>query len=122
MRRKQQRETSRKEGSSMPDSDWDIRAHLQSYVLGQESLRDFQRWFMPIVWTASDRGESTKLMRAVELWLAEYTNGHRSESELRGLFAGLVGGTVTTAKTSARPWSAQPRPMTVGAAKTGAKP
>jgi hypothetical protein len=108
----------------MPDSDWDIRAHLQQYLLGQASLSDFQRWFMPAVWRASERDQPSKLMRAVELWLAEYTNGHRSERDLQRLFQGHVGGTVTAATTSTEPW--RPRredvPMTTGKAETSTKP
>jgi hypothetical protein len=105
------------------DIDWDVRARLQSYLLGQESLRDFQRWFMPVVWTVSDRGDPPKLMRAVELWLAEYTNGHRTEPELRSLFAGVLTGlfagpvrTFTTVKSTAESWTAPSIEMTLGEA------
>jgi hypothetical protein len=53
-------------------------------------------------------------MRAVELYLAEYTNGHRPESELRTLLGGLLGTTLTANSSTAESWSNDDRPLTVG--------
>lgn len=71
----------------MASSDFQLRTRLQRYVLGTDDLRAFQRWFATFVWRAGSDGTMTPLSRAVERYLAEYTNGHRSEPELRTLFA-----------------------------------
>ena len=88
----------------MADHDWELRSQLQRYLLGGEHLRSFQTWFVSFIWR-EDRSAS-KLARAVELALAEYTSGHRSEPELRGLLATMLErrGTQSTDRSKVQPW------------------
>src|SRR5260370_36704832 len=62
-----------------------VRTKLVKYLTGTKSLRAFRRWFVPATW---DIGEGApvgmrKLVYEIKLRLAEYSNGHWSESELR---------------------------------------
>lgn len=71
--------------------DLTIREWLARYLAGENSLRQFQEWFVPATW----RGVFTSaaaldLAHEVELRLAEYTNGHWTERELRSLLLPLV--------------------------------
>jgi hypothetical protein len=78
---------------------------MQSYLLGLESLREFQQWFLPVIWVAAQRRDETPLMRTLELRLAEFTNGHRTEPELRRYFRDhLQRNTVTVAQTRVEQW------------------
>jgi hypothetical protein len=90
----------------MPDPDWEVRSHLQQYLLGDGDLRTFQAWFKPVAWRAGEDHSASPLVGAIELYLAEFTNGHRTEPELRGLFAGLLeGAMLTTRAVSETPWT-----------------
>lgn len=88
----------------MDNSDLEIRLRLQLYVLGSEDLRAFQRWFASYVWRAGNEGTLTPLARAVERYLAEYTNGHRSEPELRSLFAKRLEGPLVFDRSEVDEW------------------
>ena len=66
-----------------------IREELGKYLSGEISLQEFQDWFVPETWDIHKSGdqEGIELAREVELRLAEYTNGHRTESELKQMFS-----------------------------------
>lgn len=87
--------------------DREIRAQLQQYLLGEDDLRAFQRWFMPVAWQAGEDRNPTKLIRAIELYLAEYTNGHRTEPELRSIFLAMLPATLTLNRSEGTTWAAE---------------
>jgi hypothetical protein len=62
-----------------------IRDKLASYLVGELSLEDFEDWFVPESWNVAQTNDqnATNLVYEIELWLAEYSNGHWSEDELK---------------------------------------
>jgi|GEM_PF-5417388 hypothetical protein len=70
-----------------------VRACLLSYLAHQSSLRDLWLWLQTnVVATEADRSnaEVLALAGALLLYLSEYSEGHRVESELRTLFLPLL--------------------------------
>ena len=65
--------------------DLEIRDWLGQYLDGKISLRQFEDWFVPAAWgiprTASPG--TLRLVGEIELRLAEFSNGHWTEPELR---------------------------------------
>lgn len=58
---------------------------LTRYVMGEDTTRTFNRWFVPFSW-GSDQWRDTnasELAARVELALAEFSNGHLTEAEFR---------------------------------------
>lgn len=68
--------------------DFEIRDCLARYLAGEISLERFQEWFVPMAWDADQSGSwsAEELANEVELRLAEFSNGDRTEAELRELF------------------------------------
>jgi hypothetical protein len=61
-----------------------IRENVARYLAHQISLDDFQIWFVPRAWEVLETGApAAALASQIELLLAEYTNGDRTENELR---------------------------------------
>lgn len=63
----------------------ELRNRLVQYSAGEMSLAELQDWLVPNTWHL-DRTEdqsSGQLVYRIELLLAEYSNGHWTESELR---------------------------------------
>lgn len=58
----------------------ELKDRLVGYLAGKETLQSFQEWFIPASWESDD-----PLAASVELHLAEFTNGHIDESELKEL-------------------------------------
>jgi hypothetical protein len=59
--------------------------HLRDYLTGARSLSDFRAWFDPSTWgvvTAPDP-ILREVVGEIELRLAEFTNGHLSEDDLK---------------------------------------
>lgn len=56
------------------------------------TLRTFEEWFISDTWTVERAGDQATLdlVYQIELDLAEHSNGHRTEDELRGLFVELL--------------------------------
>ncbi len=82
----------------MNDSlDSQVRAQVARYLSGDVSLAEFQAWFVPRSWDLPGVGEepAKDLCQEIELALAEYTSGHRTEGELRRLLGDLVRPRVT---------------------------
>ncbi len=63
-----------------------IRNHLRSYLRGDTTLGEFQTWFIPRAF-ASDESD---LADAIELVLAEFTSGHRTEDDVRQQLASIA--------------------------------
>ena len=68
--------------------DSDIRDHLLRYLVREIDLETFETWFVEATW--GQLGQVTpwvaKQIGAIELLLAEYTSGHRTEEDLRERF------------------------------------
>jgi hypothetical protein len=68
--------------------DAEVRHLLAQYVAGGISLKELQRSFAKAAWHMGQRAStSDPLAHRVELLLAEFRKGHRSEDELRNEFA-----------------------------------
>jgi hypothetical protein len=69
-----------------------IREQLTRYLSGEISLQEFQRWFISTTWDVEQSNDlaAEELAQAIELRLAEYTNGDWTEQELRGWLRSLV--------------------------------
>ena len=69
----------------------EIRQQLARYVDGGSNLNQFEDWFVPATWNIP-KGDvvAIELARDVELRLAEHTNGHWTEIELKEKLLGLV--------------------------------
>lgn len=72
--------------------DIQIRERLLGYLNGGTDLHAFEDWFVPAAWDIEKSGacQALDLTYEVELLLAEYTNGHRSESDLREELCRLI--------------------------------
>src|SRR5437764_1346200 len=87
-------------GWAMSELDLEISYHVARYINGDESLADFRRWLLPIVWNLAEPANREKpaLASRLELRLAEFLNGHWTEDDLRLMFMRMVpptGGLVT---------------------------
>ncbi len=69
-----------------------VREHLARYLRGETSLRDFDAWFVPATWEVSQERDPVAhdLTNEIYLRLAEYSNGHWTEAELKDLLRPLV--------------------------------
>jgi hypothetical protein len=69
-----------------------LRKKLASYLLGKISLEDFEDWFVSASWNVSQSKNhvAINLVYEIELWLSEYSDGFRSENELKLLLRPLV--------------------------------
>ena len=72
--------------------DLEIREWLGRYLNRDISLHDFQAWFVPVLWNIEQthNAKAIELAGEVELRLAEYTNDHWTEDELRSKLQPLV--------------------------------
>jgi len=75
-----------------PSLDNEIRDQLINYLLGDISLVEFEEWFVSASWNVnlSKNQAAINLVYEIELWLSEYSDGFRSEDELKNLFRPLV--------------------------------
>jgi hypothetical protein len=66
-----------------------ILALVHAYASGDLSLRDFQDWFIPATWdTRKFRDpDAVRVVRRVQLALAEFSSGDRTEPELKAELA-----------------------------------
>jgi hypothetical protein len=79
----------------MTDLDLEISYRVARYLTGDESLAEFRRWLLPIVWELAepDSDEVSPLANRIELRLAEFVNGHWTEDDLRALLQHLIAAT-----------------------------
>lgn len=70
----------------------DIRSRLSSYLAREMSLEQFEEWFIPATWQVHTSGDldAVELAGTIKLRLAEFTNGHWTEDELREQLIPLV--------------------------------
>jgi hypothetical protein len=70
----------------------DIRTQLGRYLSGKSSLLQFRKWFDGETWGLAAESDSParQIAGEIELRLAEFTNGHLSETELRALLQPLL--------------------------------
>ncbi len=75
----------------MPDLDSQTRELLLGYLDGA-GLDDMRRRFLPLAWqlNSDELVEANPVTSQASLWLAEYSNGHRGEPDLRQLLAGIL--------------------------------
>ncbi len=92
----------------MQSLDLEIRERLSRYLNGDLSLSEFQEWFVPVAWEAQGSANDITgdLLNEIELDLAEFTSGHRSEEELRGRWLPFVRGYVTRVRIGGGPGAA----------------
>lgn len=67
--------------------DASIREHIVRYLASESTLHELEEWFVPTTWNTVGRVplSTERLIGGVELRLAEYTSGHRTEEEVRVL-------------------------------------
>jgi hypothetical protein len=65
---------------------------LARYLDGETTLADFDAWFVPATWSVSrdEHPNAYDLTNEIYLALAEYANGHLTESELKQRLHPLV--------------------------------
>jgi hypothetical protein len=83
--------------------DQEVLEYLTRYLVGDLTVADLHRWFMPRMWELpqADPG-SHRLARRVALRLAEFTSDHCTESELRDAFLELLPEPVTLSTSRSR--------------------
>jgi hypothetical protein len=69
-----------------------IRERLAQYLDARITLREFQAWFVPATWNLEATADPAafNLATEIELRLAEFTNGHITESQLRDIFLSIA--------------------------------
>jgi len=71
--------------------DFELRLWIARYLTGEISLAQFRRWLLLVAWRTGEPGApDSRLVRLVELRLAEYMNGHWTEAELHAMFANIA--------------------------------
>ncbi len=70
----------------------DIREHLRRYLSHEISLDQFREWFDVATWDVIDESSpaTQQVAGEIELRIAEFTNGHLRETELRTLLQPLL--------------------------------
>ncbi len=64
----------------------ELQDHLESYLSGKTTLREFEEWFVPATWDAHDTDDAwlERVRNSIDARIAEYTNGDWTEDELKG--------------------------------------
>jgi hypothetical protein len=75
-----------------PSLDNEIREKLVIYLVEEISLEDFEDWFVSASWNVSQSKNQAaiNMVYEIELRLAEYSDGFRSEDELKNYLRPLV--------------------------------
>ena len=69
----------------------EIKNRLARYVAGNQSLEEFEDWFLPATWNlTADNGEAGKLASEIWLRLAEFDSGAWQETDLKDVFAEIL--------------------------------
>jgi hypothetical protein len=94
-----------------------IDERLSRYLAGQSSLAEFHDWFIPATWDLDAEAEVDRTFaHQLQLLLAEFSNGDRTEGELREAFWDLLDRSSVTVVIGDEPLVIQPITQTVGAA------
>lgn len=65
--------------------------HLVRLLADEETIEEFEHWFVPATWDREFLNPcDAELAATIDLRLAEYTNGHLSEAELRRHLAAAI--------------------------------
>jgi len=72
----------------------DLKNNLLDYLAGERSLARFQEWFIPAGWNIDPSNETSRFVNEIELRLAEYTNGHLIEDELKKALGTVLNRTI----------------------------
>jgi hypothetical protein len=85
----------------------EVRAHLQRYLLGSESLAEFHDWFAQATSALRRSGGADATIKTIELRLAEHKRGDWSEPQLRSRLLTLLPATTrgSASDTSAVSWT-----------------
>lgn len=69
-----------------------IYALVSAYVSGEITLQAFEEWFIPATWDIRKipDAETLGLIREIQLLMAEYSSGDRSEDNLKGTLSALL--------------------------------
>ena len=73
--------------------DLEIHDYLVRYLAEEISLQEFRGWFDASTWDLGERGannDASDLAGEIELRLAEFSNGHWTEAELREKLQSLL--------------------------------
>jgi hypothetical protein len=67
--------------------DLEIRERVANYLQGKSTLAQFEDWFVPVAMSVEEatNPSAAELAYTIELYLAEYSSGHRTEAELADL-------------------------------------
>lgn len=67
------------------ESELELHRQLARYLSGEISLNDFEDWFVPRSWNfhAGSTPSLQDIVSEIELLLAEYSNGHVVEEDLK---------------------------------------
>jgi len=70
----------------------DVQRHLANYLSSEISLSRFRDWFDVETWDLDLQSDTPlgQFVGEIELRLAEFTNGHRTEQELRDQLQALL--------------------------------
>jgi hypothetical protein len=70
----------------------DLQSHLKDYLTGKSSLPEFRDWFDVETWDFATEADTAvrQVAGEIELRLAEFTNGHLTEDELRRQLESLL--------------------------------
>lgn len=70
----------------------DVQRYLADYLTGKISLSQFRDWFDAETWELDIVPETPRgqVVGEIELRLAEFTNGHRTEDDLRSMLQPLL--------------------------------
>jgi hypothetical protein len=70
----------------------DIREQLRRYLANEISLDEFRHWFDVETWDIIDKcpPATQQFAGEIELRIAEFTNGHRTEDDLRTMLQPLL--------------------------------
>jgi len=70
----------------------DIREQLRRYLANEISLDEFRNWFDVETWDIIDKcpPATQQFAGEIDLRIAEYTNGHRTEDDLRSMLKPLL--------------------------------
>lgn len=75
----------------MPDLENMVRRRLAHFVMGQASLRTFNRWFIPSTWDVEGPRPLLELINNVKEQLDEYDNRHLTQDQLREKLSFVMG-------------------------------
>jgi len=72
--------------------DLEIREKLAEHLANQISLDQFVQWFVPATWEIEESGNilASELAHEIQLRLAEFSENHWTEEELRRLLSPLI--------------------------------